>query len=157
MWLSLLSGHQLIHYNYTHEFEIETKSQLLILETCLSDRHTYVWVATLLVIYMITLNLAVIGVAFKTSKIRYKHFEDTKATNAFAFLAIFIILTTLLYFFFFTWLEVSVDSFIATDITLYMGNTTFALFCQIFLFAPKVLVVVVFTCMHVYQFFHTVY
>ena len=124
---------------YTHEFEIETKSQLLILETCLSDRHTYVWVATLLVIYMITLNLAVIVVAFKTSKIRYKHFEDTKATNTFAFLAIFIILTTLLYFFFFTWLEVSVDSFIATDITLYVGNTTFALFCQIFLFAPKVL------------------
>ena len=124
---------------YTHEFEIETKSQLLILETCLSDRRTYVWVATLLVIYMITLNLAVIVIAFKTSKIRYKHFEDTKATNAFAFLAIFIILTTLLYFFFFTWLEVSVDSFIATDITLYVVNTTFALFCQLFLFAPKVL------------------
>ena len=55
-------------------------------DRCLSN-HTALWLGMLLVYFFILL-IAVIVVAFKTSKIRYKHFRDAKATNIYAFLGI---------------------------------------------------------------------
>ena len=117
------------------EIESSTIGQLLILERCVS-KNIYSWTA-ILVTYILILALAVIIAAFKTSNIRYKHFQDTKATNSFAFLVIFTILTTLLYFSIFNALGSHYN--IHLDIVLYVGHTTFALICQIFMFVPKVL------------------
>ena len=117
------------------EIESSTIGQLLILERCVS-KNIYSWTA-ILVTYILILVLAVIIAAFKTSTIRYKHFQDTKATNSFAFLVIFTILTTLLYFGIFNALGSHYN--IHLDIVLYVGHTTFALICQIFMFVPKVL------------------
>ena len=115
--------------------QFPTTSQLLILESCQST-YTLLWVGVLL-IYMLILILSLVVIAFKTSTIRYKHFQDTKATNAFAFFAIFLIVITLLYFSYYK--EAGRLYSTSLDITLYVGHTSFALCCQIFMFVPKVL------------------
>ena len=119
----------------TLEVQFPTTSQLLILEGCHST-YTLIWLGVLL-IYMLILILSLVVIAFKTSTIRYKHFQDTKATNAFAFFAIFLIVTTLLYFSYYNELGRLYNT--QLDITLYVGHTLFALCCQIFMFVPKVL------------------
>ena len=119
----------------TLEVQFPTKSHLLILEGCHST-YTLIWLGVLL-IYMLILILSLVVIAFKTSTIRYKHFQDTKATNAFAFFAIFLIVTTLLYFSYYK--EAGRLYSTSLDITFYVGHTSFALCCQIFMFVPKVL------------------
>ena len=119
------------------EREFSAKSHLLVLESCDSD-NIFVWLA-LLVLYMMSLIIAVIIIAFKTSKIRFKHFRDTKATNAFAFIAIFTISITTFYYGFFSILGVSFNSNNSIDVTLYTGHISFAILCQLILFVPKVI------------------
>ena len=120
----------------TYEFEITTQSRVLVLESCWRDDSRIF--LTVLMLYMIFLILAVIGVGFKTSKIRYKLFQDTKATNAFAFIAISLIVMATLYICYFTWREVTVESIIFTSITLYSAHISFAVLCQVILIVPKI-------------------
>ena len=119
------------------EEEFPRKEGLLILEICESN-NIFVWLA-LLVLYMISLIIAVIIIAFKTSKIRFKHLKDTKATNAFAFIAIFIIMDTTFYFVFYSILGVSINNNNSIYVTTYTGHILFAMLCQAVLFVPKVI------------------
>ena len=61
---------------------------LLIVKACNSD-NTIIWLSFLL-IYIVIVATALVVLAFKSSAIRYKNFNDTKATNAFTFLTIFM-------------------------------------------------------------------
>ena len=104
-------------------------------DRCLSN-HTALWISMLLAYFFILLT-AVIVVAFKTSKIRYKHFRDTKATNIYTFLASFLTVTILLYWFFFRSLEISINNLRSSGYTLYVGHILVAMPCQFTLFIPK--------------------
>ena len=117
---------------------IETESELQVLESCTSNNNI-LWIA-ILVLYTIALIVAVVVIAFKTTSIRYEHFQDTKATNAFAFLSILLIIVSTLYFAFFdTFFELSFAVTFSINTTLYISHILFALLCQFFLFIPKVL------------------
>ena len=104
-------------------------------DRCLSN-HTALWLGMLLVYFFILL-IAVIVVAFKTSKIRYKHFRDAKATNIYAFLASFLTVMALLYWFFFRSLEININSVKSSGYTLYVGHIFVSMSCQFTLFIPK--------------------
>ena len=110
---------------------------VLVLEACLGTR-PITWIM-LLLLYVAILITCVTVLALKSSKIRYKNFQDTKATNAFAFLSISLTIMTTLYWYFFYRLEPSVVNFRATYITLYCGNNVIPVVCQLFLFVPKIL------------------
>ena len=81
---------------------------LEIHKVCTSN-YTSIWLGLLLLNFFILL-ISVIVVAFKTSKIRYKHFRDAKATNIYAFLVSFITVMTIFYWFFFFNQEISISS-----------------------------------------------
>ncbi len=88
--------------------------------------------------HLIAKYLAVAYLAIKTSEIRYKHFRDTKATNAFAYLSGFVLILTLIYWYFFYSQPVSVTSLLAFRVVLYSGHSLLTLLCQTLLFLPKV-------------------
>ncbi len=113
-------------------FNTQMRSHGEVFVTCVS-KHTLIWLA-LLVIYINILVVTLIILAFKTSKIRYKNFQDTKATNAFAFLSILIVYGTVLYWFFFDSMRIDVPS----EVTLFTGHIAGAIVCQSALFVPKV-------------------
>ena len=104
-------------------------------DRCLGN-HTALWLGMLLVYFFILL-IAVIVVAFKTSKIRYKHFRDAKATNIFAFLISFITIKTFFYWSFFRSLEISIHNIKSSGSTLFVGYILVAMSCQFTLFVPK--------------------
>lgn len=115
------------------EVPIADSCHVFILEACLGT-HTFTWVI-LSLLYVTILIISVVVMAFKSSTIRYKNFQDTKATNAFAFLM--TVLTTFYWYFFYS-LEPSIANFRATYITLYIGHNSIVMLCQTFLFVPKV-------------------
>ena len=117
------------------EIVISNKSHNVVLEEC-SSQHIFVW-PLLLLAYVVILTLVLAILAFKTSRVRYKNFKDTKATNAFAFLTILSISTTLCYWLFFDSLEPSVRNFRAAEVCLYVGHVSIALLCPMLLFLPK--------------------
>ena len=104
-------------------------------DRCLGN-HTALWLGMLLAYFFILL-ISVIVVAFKTSKIRYKHFRDAKATNIYAFLASYITVLTLFYWYFFRSLEISINNLKSTGYTLYVGHILIVMSCQFTLFIPK--------------------
>ena len=99
---------------------------------CLND-HTFIWFGMLLAYFFILL-IAVIVASFKTSKIRYKHFKDAKATNIYAFIVAFLTVTILLYWFFFRSLEIGLKS---SGYIHYVGHSLVSMSCQFTLFVPK--------------------
>ena len=98
--------------------------------------HTITWLVALLV-YIFILSFAVACLAIKSSKIRYKHFQDTKATNAFTFLSCFVSLLTLIHWYFFLSQASSMDSVFISEGVLYIGHSGVAVLCQALLFVPK--------------------
>ena len=116
--------------------EVHEKSRLLQFERCLSS-NTLIWFSLQLV-YIIILSVALVILAFKSSKIRFENFKDTKETNAFAFIAIYIMIVGLLYFYFFYGSEVSVSNIIADKVTLYVAHIIIPMTCLVYLFVPKV-------------------
>ena len=106
-------------------------------DRCLSN-HTALWFGMLLVYFFILL-IAVIVVAFKTSKIRYKNFKDAKATNIYAFLVSFSTVMTLLYWFFFRSLEISINNLKSSGYTLYVGHILDTYVLPIYTLHPKTL------------------
>ena len=101
-----------------------------------SNEHTIVWFLILLM-YNICLTICLVLLALKSSKLRYRNFMDTKATNAFAYLSIFIAFLTTLYYFVFISLLESVEVGKIIRIILYFGHFMEALVCQVLLFMPK--------------------
>ena len=77
--------------------------------------------------------------ALKTSKIRYKHFKDTKATNAFIYLCIYLTILAFIYWYYiFSLPEQNTDKLLASDGILYTVHSTIIMLTQILLFVPKV-------------------
>ena len=120
------------------QLEFILDHRLMVTERC-SSNHTLVWLL-LLLIYILFVMIILIVLAFKSSKIRYENFQDTKATNAFTFLAIFITITTLIFWLFFRNLgvEKTFTSFVKASYTLCISHTLLAFLCPTFLFLPKV-------------------
>ena len=124
-----------VDYYSIHTIVIQQKGYLEIHKVCLGN-HTSIWLGLLLLNFFILL-IAVIVVAFKTSKIRYKHFRDAKATNIYAFLVSFLTVMTLFYWYFFRNLELNIPNKRSTEVTLYVGHILIAMSCQFTLFIPK--------------------
>ena len=105
---------------------------------CQSE-YTFIWVV-LLLFYLLLIITIMIILAFKSSKIRYKIFQDTKATNAFTFLAVFITIIGLTFWLFFRSLsgEHSYSSIEMVFYTLCIPHALIAFLCPTFLFLPKV-------------------
>ena len=118
-----------------HTIVIPKKGYSEVHITCLSN-YTFTWLCMLL-LYFFILLAAVILVAIKTSKIRYKHFRDTKATNIYAFVVSCLYVLTLLYWYFFYNLELNVPNKRGAEYTLYVGHILIAMSCQFTLFIPK--------------------
>ena len=119
-----------------YEIEIPTKNELLVFQICRSE-HTSIWVI-ILVIYIISLLIAVIVIAFKTKSIRHNHFQDSNVTNIFGLIGICIIIMTTVYYCF---LLINVETnynFNLSIIFWFTGYYSFAMVCQIILFVPKV-------------------
>ena len=118
---------------------METKHENFIEwhEKCWSN-HIFIW-PVMLIIYLIILILAVVIVAFKTSKVRLENFRDSKATNAFAFIMIFVIIQTLLYWYFFRSLRpLTAEISSASRYVLYTGHFIIIISCPCLLFIPKI-------------------
>ena len=108
----------------------------LIVEACVSD-HTIVWLC-LLLLYIVIVSIALVILALKSSSIRYKNFNDTKATNAFIYLAVFVEFLSLGYWYFFLILEPLYTHITENVIVLFCAHFTLTILCQLFLFVPKV-------------------
>ena len=124
-----------LDYYSKHTIVIPQKGYLEIHNVC-SGNHVAIWLGLLILNFFIFL-IVVIVVAFKTSKIRYKHFRDAKATNIYAFLVSFLTVMTVLYWLFFRSLEVSVPNLRSAAYTLYVGHISIPMSCQFTLFIPK--------------------
>jgi hypothetical protein len=112
------------------------KSFLLVHVRCVGPNTIY-WLGASIG-YNFLLSTALVCLAVKTANIRFKHFRDTKATNAFTFLACFIAGMTLTYWYFFRLQGLSTKNLHTTSAVLYIGYTTLPVTCQTLLFAPKV-------------------
>ena len=106
---------------------------------CGESNYISIWI-TLLVLYLFLITLILVIFAFKTSKIRYKNFQDTKATNAYTFLSVYITITGLIYWYFFRSLslDATFSSIVKTATTLCISHDVLAILCPTFLFVPKV-------------------
>ena len=131
----VLTAWTAVDYYSIHTIVIQQKGYLEVHEACFSD-HIAIWLGLLLLNFFILL-VAVIVVAFKTSKIRYKHFRDAKATNIYAFFVSYFTVTALFYWYFFRNLELNIRSKRSAEFTLYMGHILVAMSCQFTLFIPK--------------------
>ncbi len=123
---------------FIKEVFVPNRNHLLILEYC---AHTHrVLLLVLPLVFESILCVAVVVVAIKSSKIRHKHFQDAKATNAFVFVAITVSTmgTFYYYFFFFVTREESAGNYVSAEITLNLSILILVGSCQIFLFLPKV-------------------
>lgn len=114
------------------------RDHLIKFNTMCHSEFSSIWVL-LLTFYLLIVILAVVILAFKSSAIRYKNFQDTKATNAFTFLAVFITISTLCYWLFFRKLslEQSFSGFENSVRALCISHTLLAFLCPTFLFVPK--------------------
>lgn len=117
-------------------FKFNERSHIRIVEGC-SSKHTIVWLGLMLV-YIVTVTIALTVLAFKSSKVRYNNFQDTKATNAFTFLTIFIMIVGLAYWYFFRNLKPLFTYIVENEVVLYTSHFTLPVLCQLFLFIPKV-------------------
>ena len=131
----VLTAWTAVDYYSIHTIVIQHKGYLEVHEVCFST-HIAIWLGLLLLNFFILL-IAVIVVAFKTSKIRYKHFRDAKATNIYAFLVSFITVKTILYWYFFHNLELSIHNKRSADFTAYVTHILIPMSCQFTLFVPK--------------------
>ena len=106
-------------------------------KTCLSN-HIFIW-PVMSTIYLIILIIAVAIIAFKTSKIPFKDFRDSKATYAYIFIIIFVTIQVQFYWFFLSSLKpVTTEITAASHYILYTGNFIITISCPCLLFIPKI-------------------
>jgi hypothetical protein len=111
-----------------------TMKSILVLEGCLGTHPS----RGLRYSCFMSLIIAMVVLAFKSSIIWYKNFRNIMTTNVFAFLSTMVIIMTTLHWWFFHSLEPSIANFTATYITLYCGHNSIVILCQGFLFLPKI-------------------
>ena len=116
-----------LHYSMQNQEYIEVDKQ------CDSD-HLLIWIACWIA-YLMFLLIALAVVAFKTRKVRLRHYKDTKKVNAFIFILNLNIFFTVSYW--------ALLRFITTKrhisgIISHIGHSALVILCQALLFAPKV-------------------
>ena len=98
------------------------------------SKHLNIWVS--LVVAKVGILIFVVAIlAFKTRKIRQKHFKDTKKVNIFLFMNILLICVTGPLW----WVLRELNYSASSVISLYVGYAGSAALCQLLLFAPKVM------------------
>ena len=122
----------LVNHQITQEF----KGHRVILEYCLSV-HTAVWLV-IPIAYLSFFMVAVVIIALITSSLKFKHFRDAKATNAFVFVAIVTTIMGTFYWLFFSLLPPTSENYRSAETTLNICLTLIPISCQVFLFLPKV-------------------
>lgn len=131
LWLAV---NPLDHY----EDRIVYKSYIYVIQACKAENQVLLWYGAL-IIYTMFLLMALSVLAFKTSKIRYKNFKDTKEVNAFAFIVVFAIILTFIHWWFHRYvLPLTSQNLTASLITVYTGHIFIVTSCQICLFLPKI-------------------
>ena len=115
-----------LHYSMQNQEYIEVDKQ------CDSD-HLLIWIACWIV-YLMLLLIALVVVAFKTRKVRLRHYKDTKKVNAFIFILNLNIFFTVSYWALLRFITKRHVSGIISHI----GHSALVIFCQALLFAPKV-------------------
>ena len=105
---------------------------LVVDKQCTSD-YLLMWIGGW-VVCLFVLLLALLVVAVKTRKIRLRHYKDTKKVNAFIFILNLNIFFTLCYWALLR--EITLRHI--TGIISHIGHSALVIFCQVFLFAPKV-------------------
>lgn len=121
-------------YTIKLHYSMQTQEYIEVDKQCDSD-HLLIWIACWIV-YLMFLLIALVVVAFKTRKVRLRHYKDTKKVNAFIFLLNLNIFFTVSYW--------ALLRFITTKrhisgIISHIGHSALVILCQVLLFAPKVL------------------
>jgi hypothetical protein len=115
-----------LHYSLQNQEYIEVDKQ------CDSD-HLLIWIACWIA-YLMFLLIALVVVAFKTRKVRLRHYKDTKKVNAFIFILNLNIFFTVSYWVLLRFITKRHISGIISHI----GHSALVILCQALLFAPKV-------------------
>jgi hypothetical protein len=113
------------------------KSHQFVRDRC-GNKYTIIW-SSLLIVYHVTVILALIIIALKSSKVRSERFNDSKGTNAFTYLSVLIAILNPLYWNFFRILPLSLENVKSSYTSLYIAHMAEAWLCQILLFVPKIL------------------
>ena len=104
-----------------------------VVQFCYSE---YLGVWTIVVFGEVGVLISVVAfLAFKTRKIRQKHFKDTKKVNIYLFMMIMLICVLIPFWFVLR----AVKDNAASIVVLYLGYGGTATLCQLLLFVPKVL------------------
>ena len=99
-----------------------------------SSNYLHIWL--IIVFAEVGMLIFVVAVlAFKTRKIRRKHFKDTKKVNIYLFMNILLICVIIPFW----WVLRTVNDSSASVVLLYLGYAGTATLCQLLLFVPKVL------------------
>ena len=104
-----------------------------VVQLCHSD-YLEIW-TTLALAEVGILILVVAFLAFKTRKIRRKHFKDTKKVNIYLFMTMMLICVLIPFWFVLR----TVNDPASSVVILYLGYGGIATLCQLLLFVPKVL------------------
>ena len=116
----------------THDATATPPLYIEVMLYCYSD-YFEVW-TTLILSEIGILMLVVAFLAFKTRKIRMKHFKDTKKVNAFLFMNILLVCVGIPFW----WVLRTVNDS-SSRIFPYIGFAGIAVLCQLLLIAPKVI------------------
>ena len=99
-----------------------------------SSNYLHIWL--IIVFAEVGILIFVVAVlAFKTRKIRRKHFKDTKKVNIYLFMNILLICVIIPFW----WVLRTVNDSSASVVLLYLGYAGTATLCQLLLFVPKVM------------------
>ena len=103
-----------------------------VIQFCTSE---YFEIWTILIFIEIGILILVVAfLAFKTRKIRQKHFKDTKKVNIYLFMNILLICVLIPFW----WVLRTVNDSALSIVVLYLGYGGTAVLCQLLLFVPKV-------------------
>ena len=116
------------------DIHIVDSSGFTVVQTQCHSNHTIVW-STLSAVYDVALSVAIVAVAYRTRKIRFARYKDTKKVNFMVFLVLLVAISAWLYWYVFTasGLYHPAPTYIA-----YTAAITIPFICQFTLFVPKV-------------------
>ena len=137
--LLVLTPHILVLILFTfsdsYHWEVQTTFKvgyISVFSDCIGDISPYF---TALSVWLLVMILAISVVAFKTRKVRIKHFRDAKNVNGLLFMLVLLGTIGLI-------LYRLLDDYrycLEADITLYVATMSIIVLCQAFLFVPKLL------------------
>lgn len=117
-------------------FHIVHRSHTELINRCTNNNIEILIIV--LATYIILLCLAVLILAIKSNRIGYKHFKDTKHTNAFVFVIESLVFLSLIYWVFFRKQERSITNQRVSESIVCCAGIMIPMACQILLFIPKV-------------------